>query len=169
MEKRTNLQIINVKYTKFLNFSIIITAISLSVFFHLIIQIPNTNANNSNKILKILNQKTIQDQNNYKHLIGILKNIGNFSLNDVIVSANSLDKANKSLGNFSKQSEITTINPNKVSPFDILIYDKKIYDKISNFNVNIKYNKTKKYWGFGKLKLSLILFLLCQQHHFLYP
>src|SRR5919107_347724 len=143
MEKRTNLQIINVKYTKFLNFSIIIAAISLSVFFYLIIQIPNTNANNSNKILKILNQKTIQDQNNYKHLIGILKNIGNFSLNDVIVSANSLDKANKSIGNFSKQSEITTINPNNTSPFDILIYDKKIYDKINNFDVNTKFNKTK--------------------------
>src|SRR5689334_13943326 len=135
MEKRTNIRIINISYTKLLIFSFIITAISLSVFFYLIIQIPNTYANNSNKVLKILNQKIIQDQNNYKHLLGILKNIGNSSINDIIVSANLLDKANKTIGNFSKQSEITTLNPNDSSPFDILIYDKKIYDKINNFEL----------------------------------
>jgi len=141
MGKKKKIQIINIKYTNFEIFLTIITALLLSALFYLTIQIPNSYANNN--VIKIINQKTIQDQNNYKHLIGILKNIGNSSINDIIISANFLDKANKSIGNFSKQSEITTINPNDTSPFDILIYDKKIYDKINNFNVNIIYNKTK--------------------------
>jgi hypothetical protein len=141
MGKKTKIQIINIKYTNFVIFLTFVTALLLSALFYLTIQIPNSYANNN--VIKIINQKTIQDQNNYKHLIGILKNIGNSSINDIIISANFLDKANKSIGNFSKQSEITTINPNDTSPFDILIYDKIIYDKIKNFNVNIKYNNTK--------------------------
>ena len=76
-------------------------------------------------------------------MIGILKNIGNSSINDIIISANYLDKANKSIGNFSKQSEITTINPNGTSPFDILIYDKKVYDKINNFECKYKIQQNK--------------------------
>ena len=141
MEKNTKIQIINIKYNNFAFFLTIITALSLLALFYLIIQTANSYVDSN--IIKITNQKTIQDQNNYKHLIGILKNIRNTSINNIIISANFLDKTNKSIGNFSKQSEITTINPNNTSPFDILIYDKKIYDKINIFNVNIKYNKTK--------------------------
>src|ERR687889_191328 len=141
MEKNTKIQIINIKYNNFAFFLTIITALSLLALFYLIMQIANSYVDNN--IIKITNQKTIQDQNNYKHLIGILKNIGNTSINNIIISANFLDKTNKLIGNFSKQSEITTINPNNTSPFDILIYDKKIYDKINNFDVNTKFNKTK--------------------------
>jgi len=143
MEKKTNIQIINIMSNNSIIFLTIITALLLlsSVLFYLIIQTANSYTNND--VIKIMNQKIIQDQNNYKHLIGILKNVGNNSINDIIISANFLDKTNKSIGNFSKQSEITTINPKETSPFDILIYDKKIYDKINNVDVNIEYNKTK--------------------------
>jgi hypothetical protein len=141
MEKKTNIQIINIMSNNSIIFLTIITALLLlSVLFYLIIQTANSYTNTD--VIKIMNQKIIQDQNNYKHLIGILKNVGNNSINDIIISANFLDKTNKSIGNFSKQSEIITINPKKTSPFDILIYDKKIYDKINNVDENIEYNKT---------------------------
>jgi hypothetical protein len=86
--------------------------------------------------------KLTQDQYNYKHLIGILQNNASKTVNNVIISANFFDKTNKSIGNFSKQSEITTINPREITPFDILIYNKDLNDKINKFSITVKYNFT---------------------------
>ena len=96
----------------------------------------------TNDVLKIISKKLIQDQYNYKHLIGILQNNANKTVNNVIISANFFDKSNRSIGNFSKQTEITTINPKEITPFDILIYNKDINDKINEYSTNIKYNFT---------------------------
>jgi hypothetical protein len=98
---------------------------------------------NTNKILKITKVKLIQDQYNYKHILGIVQTIGNKTVNHIIITANFIDSANNSIGNFSKEPEITTLNPKDIAPFDILIYDKKIYDSIKNYNIDIKYNITK--------------------------
>jgi hypothetical protein len=96
----------------------------------------------TNDVLKIISKKLIQDQYNYKHLIGILQNNANKTVNNVIISANFFDKSNRSIGNFSKQTEITTINPKEITPFDILIYNRDINDKINEYSTNIKYNFT---------------------------
>jgi hypothetical protein len=93
-------------------------------------------------VLKIISKKLIQDQYNYKHLIGIIQNNANKTVNNIIISADFFDKANKSIGNFSKQTEITTVNPKEMTPFDILIYNKDINDKINGYSTNIKYNFT---------------------------
>lgn len=95
-----------------------------------------------NDDLKTVQAKLTSDQNKYKHLIGILQNTGNKTIGQVVVSADFLDKDKKSLGNFSKQTEITTLNPNEITPFDILIYDKKINDKIKDYKVDFKFNFT---------------------------
>ena len=58
MGKKTKIQIINMKYTNFVIFLTIITALLLSSLFYLTIQIPNSYANNN--VIKIINQKTIQ-------------------------------------------------------------------------------------------------------------
>jgi hypothetical protein len=97
----------------------------------------------ANNILKTTKVKLTQDQNNYKHLIGIIQNIGNKTVNHIIITANFIDSAHNSIGNFSKESEITTLNSKEITPFDILIFDKKIYDKINGYTIDIKYNITK--------------------------
>jgi hypothetical protein len=96
-----------------------------------------------NDDLKTVQVKLTSDQNKYKHLIGILQNTGNKTIDQVIISADFLDKDKKSLGSFSKQTELTTLNPNEITPFDILIYDKKISDKIKDYKLDIKFNFTK--------------------------
>jgi hypothetical protein len=95
-----------------------------------------------NDDLKTVQVKLTSDQNKYKHLIGILQNTGNKTIDQVIVSADFLDKDKKSLGSFSKQTELTTLNPNEITPFDILIYDKKISDKIKDYKLDFKFNFT---------------------------
>ncbi|MDQ6724307.1 MAG: FxLYD domain-containing protein [Thermoproteota archaeon] len=97
----------------------------------------------TNNDLNLTKINLIQDQFNYKHIIGIAQNTGNKTVNHIIISANFLDSNNKSIGNFSKQSEITTLNPKEITPFDILIFDKKIYDKINDLTMDFKYNFTK--------------------------
>ena len=47
MVKKTKIQIINIKYTNFVIFLTIITALLLSALFYLTIQIPNSYANNN--------------------------------------------------------------------------------------------------------------------------
>jgi hypothetical protein len=141
MAGNTKINIIDSKSANFVILLTIITAILFSLSFYIKLQSANSYTNNYE--IEIIDQKLIQDQNYYKHIIGIIKNIGNTSINNIIISANVLDKTNNSIANYSKQSEITTINPHNTSPFDILIYDKKIYDKINNFNVSVKFNKTK--------------------------
>ena len=84
-----------------------------------------------------------QNQYNYKHLLGLVENTENKTVNHVIITARFLDSSNKSIGNFSKQTEITTLNPKEITPFDILIFDKNIYDKIKEYVVNINFNFTK--------------------------
>jgi hypothetical protein len=97
----------------------------------------------TNNILKIAKVNLAQDQYNYKHILGIVKNIGNKTVNHIIITVNFIDYAHNSIGNFSKESEITTLNPKDIAPFDILIYDKKIYDIIKDYTIYIKYNITK--------------------------
>jgi hypothetical protein len=96
-----------------------------------------------NNDLKTNKVKLTQDQYNYKHLVGLVENTENKTVNHVIITARFLDSGNKSIGNFSKQTEITTLNPKEITPFDILIFDKNIYDKIKKYVVNINFNFTK--------------------------
>jgi hypothetical protein len=46
------------------------------------------------------------------------------------------------LGNYSKQTKLRALNPNEITPFDILIFDKKNNEKTENFKADIKYNLT---------------------------
>lgn len=95
-----------------------------------------------NDDLKTVQVKLTLDQNKYKHLIGILQNTGNKTIDQVVVSADFFDKDKKSLGNFSKQTELTTLNPNEITPFDVLVYDKKINDRIKDYKVEFKFRFT---------------------------
>ncbi len=94
------------------------------------------------KDLELSKIKLIQDQGKYKHLIGIVDNIGNNTVNQIIISANFLDEGNRFLGNFSKQTELRALNPNEITPFDILIFDKKNNELIKDYNIDVKYNFT---------------------------
>jgi hypothetical protein len=77
------------------------------------------------KDLEMTDVTPTQDQSKYKHLVGLVRNIGNNTANQIIILANFLGEGNISLGNYSKQTELRALNPNEITPFDILIFDKK--------------------------------------------
>lgn len=94
------------------------------------------------KDLELSDVTLTQDQSKYKHLVGLVRNIGYNTANEIIVSANFLGEGNISLGNHSKQTELRALNPNEITPFDILIFDKKNNEQIKNFKADTKYNLT---------------------------
>ncbi len=94
------------------------------------------------KDLELSDVTLTQDQSKYKHLVGLVRNIGNNTADQIIISANFLGEGNISLGNYSKQTDLRALNPNEITPFDILIFDKKNNEKIKNFKADIKYNLT---------------------------
>lgn len=93
--------------------------------------------------LKIVNFSVIRDMNHFTHLIGFAENNGNFTLKDILISANIKNSNNLSIGNYSKQIELQFLNPKEVSPFDILIFDKQIDNNIKHFDFTKEYNITK--------------------------
>ncbi|MGN6349860.1 MAG: FxLYD domain-containing protein [Candidatus Nitrosocosmicus sp.] len=139
MEKNSSEHFLTFKTLEYLFFPSF-TVILVSSLFCIIVQ--TSSGYTEGDVLKVTSMKLTQDQYNYKHLIGILQNNANKTVNNVIISANFFDKTNKSIGNFSKQSEITTINQGEITPFDILIYNKDLNDKINKFSITVKYNFT---------------------------
>ncbi len=135
--------ITHILYSKTKSFYFLFIIVSLSLLlieFSLNNYLVQGYPNNGLKTIKV---KMTQDQYNYKHLLGLVENTENKTVNHVIITARFLDSSNKSIGNFSKQTEITTLNPKEITPFDILIFDKNIYDKIKEYVVNINFNFTK--------------------------
>ena len=135
--------ITHILYSKTKSFYFLFIIVSLSLLlieFSLNNYLVQGYPNNGLKTIKV---KMTQDQYNYKHLLGLVENTENKTVNHVIITARFLDSGNKSIGNFSKQTEITTLNPKEITPFDILIFDKNIYDKIKEYVVNINFNFTK--------------------------
>ncbi len=131
------------------NFYILVLIIVISIS---LLIIPKSFAiDNYEHFLKIKKINLI-NQNSYKYIIGIIQNIGNKTVNHIIITANILDKNHKSIGNFSKESDVTTLNPKNESPFDILVYDKQIYNLLKSYDLNIKFNFT----TFKNEKLHLI-------------
>jgi hypothetical protein len=94
------------------------------------------------KDLEPTQTKLIEDQNKYKHIIGIIQNVGNKTANQIVITVNILDEGKRSIGNFSKQTELRALNPDETTPFDILILDKKNVEKIYNYTVDVKHNLT---------------------------
>ncbi len=131
--------------TLFILILIIVTSLSLLI-------IPNSFAMSNYEPFLIIKKASIIDQNNYEHIVGVLQNIGNKTINHIIITANILDKNHKSIGNFSKESEVTTLNPKNESPFDILLFDKQIYNLIKMYKLDIKFNLT----AFKDEKLHII-------------
>lgn len=124
-------------YKTFMFIMIFVTFSSLSLLI-----ISNVFATSHNDRFIMIKKANIVNQNNYKHIIGLLQNIGNRTVNHIIITANIFDKNHKSIGNFSKESEVTTLNPKNESPFDILLFDKQIYNLIKMYDLDLKFNLT---------------------------
>jgi hypothetical protein len=76
------------------------------------------------------------DENNFMHVYGELKNLSNKAMKNVIVTATFYDSNGKLLNQFRRSSELRTLNPGDVSPFEILYIDTKTVNDVKNYTLS---------------------------------
>ena len=77
------------------------------------------------------------DENKIMHVLGELQNIGNNAMTNVTVGALFTDTEGDIINEYSRSSELRTINPGLASPFEILFIDPKNVDKVKNFKLHV--------------------------------
>ena len=93
--------------------------------------------------LKLVQTHLTQDQNKFHHIIGIVQNDLNMTLDNIFVKAIISGENNTILGNYSNQVAVHPLNPSEETPFDVLIYDKNHNNLIKNYTVDFTYEGTK--------------------------
>lgn len=92
------------------------------------------------------------DESGYAHLFGQIKNNIRESISNVTIEATFYDLNNKTIGKYERNPELSIIDYNKTSPFEILYLDIDSSKNIKNFTLSVK-NKDK---GIEKEKSLLI-------------
>ena len=73
------------------------------------------------------------DETKFMHVYGEVKNISNKAMKNVVVKASFYDAYGKMINEFKRSSELRTINPGEISPFEILYIDTKSVDTVKNY------------------------------------
>ena len=76
------------------------------------------------------------DETNFMHVYGELKNLSNKAMKNVVVTASFYDSKGKLLNQFRRSSELRTLNPGDVSPFEILYIDTKTVNDVKNYTLS---------------------------------
>ena len=76
------------------------------------------------------------DETKFMHVYGELKNISNKAMKNVVVTALFYDSNGKLLNEFRRSSELRTVNPGEISPFEVLYIDSKTVNAIKNYTLS---------------------------------
>ena len=76
------------------------------------------------------------DESKLAHVFGEIKNSSNKPVTDIIVQASFYDSHHTLLNKFKRSTDIRTLNPGDISPFEILYYDFKTVDLIDKYTLS---------------------------------
>ena len=93
--------------------------------------------------LKIIQQQMVQDENDFLHLIGIVQNSENKTIDNIYATGTLTNSDNTPIANYSNQVEVDPLNPLEMTPYDITIYSKDQNDQIKNHSVEFTFNFSK--------------------------
>jgi hypothetical protein len=77
------------------------------------------------------------DQNKIMHVYGEVKNVSNKAMTNVVAKALFYDANGKLLNEFQRSSELRTINPGDISPFEILNINTKNVNSVKDFKLSV--------------------------------
>jgi hypothetical protein len=75
------------------------------------------------------------DENKIMHVLGEVKNIGGKAMSNVTIGATFFDSEGNTVNEYKRSTELRTINPSFVSPFEILFLDQNTVDKVEDFKL----------------------------------
>lgn len=75
------------------------------------------------------------DESNILHLNGEVKNISNKAMKNVVVKASFYDDSGNFLKVFQRSTDVRTVNPGEISPFEILYIDSGTAKTVKDYNL----------------------------------
>jgi hypothetical protein len=75
------------------------------------------------------------DENKIMHVLGEVKNVGGKAMSNVTIGATFFDSEGNTVNEYKRSTELRTINPSFVSPFEILFLDQNTVDKVEDFKL----------------------------------
>jgi hypothetical protein len=84
----------------------------------------------------IQNTSSFTDRNKIIHVYGEVKNISDKAMTNVVVKAIFYNANGKLLDEFQRSSELRTINPGGISPFEILYINTKNVNDVKDFKLS---------------------------------
>jgi hypothetical protein len=92
--------------------------------------------------LKIIQQQIVQDENDFFHLIGVVQNDENKTIDDIYAIGTLIGIDNATIANYSNPVEVHPLNPLEMTPYDITIYDKDQNEQIKNHSIAFTFNSS---------------------------
>lgn len=90
---------------------------------------------NGGQLFTFQNTSSFIDENSIMHVYGQVKNLSSKAMRDVVVKASFYDAKGNLLNEFQRSSELRTINPGEISPFEILYIDTKTVNEVKNYSL----------------------------------
>lgn len=106
------------------------------VLFSCVLMIFPIGATSAQSSFSFHNQGTFTDESKILHVLGEVKNESETPLKDVIIKGSFYDEGGNLLDEFTRASELRTINPGSSSPFEILYIDSATVEQIANFTLS---------------------------------
>ncbi len=90
--------------------------------------------------VKITAHKQHTDDSGFVHIIGIVENTGIFPIGFVHVKANLADWQGNPLASYDTMALIRTVLPGYMTPFDIVISDRNVGDRLVSYTLSLRWN-----------------------------
>lgn len=120
--------------------AIVLSVISISIAESMVQVYPSSIASSSSSSsFTINNTSQYVDEFGYLYVLGEITNDSEESLSNITLKATFFDSAGRMLGEYYRHPEISVINPNEISPFEIIYLDPSTSDKVKNFTIDTKF------------------------------
>ena len=84
----------------------------------------------------------LKKDNNILRIVGEIKNLLDTAITNITMAVSFYDESGQIISNQTRFSELRTVNPYSISPYEIMFYDPKNIEKIENYTIRVNYNKT---------------------------
>ncbi|HET9774000.1 MAG TPA: FxLYD domain-containing protein [Nitrososphaeraceae archaeon] len=116
--------------------AIVLSLISISIAESIILPgYASSLSSSSTSSFTINNTSQYVDEFGYFYVLGEISNDSEESLVNITLKAKFLDSDGRVLGEYYRNPEISVINPNEISPFEIIYLDPSTSEKVKNFTI----------------------------------
>ena len=121
--------------------AIVLSVISISLGESMVQVYPSSisSSSSSSSSFTINNTSQYVDEFGYLYILGEISNDSEESLSNITLKATFFDSDGRMLGEYYRHPEISVINPNEISPFEIIYLDPSTSEKVKNFTIDTKF------------------------------